>query len=66
MVAVTNILRRSKVEARTGLSRSTIYAMVSRGKFPKPIKLTAYSVGWIESEVNEWVTARTRASRPVA
>ena len=32
------MLRRPEVETRTGLSRSTIYAMISEGTFPKPIR----------------------------
>ena len=49
------ILRRKQVEARTGLSRSTIYLLIKKGTFPKPIKLSERSVGWIESEIDDWV-----------
>jgi prophage regulatory protein len=58
------ILRRKKVQDRTGLSRSTIYDRISKGEFPAPIRLSAHSVGWIESEIFEWVEQRIRASRP--
>lgn len=58
------ILRRKKVEARTGLSRSTLYALIAANKFPKPIQLTgAQSVGWIESEVDNFLRERIAASR---
>ncbi len=57
------ILRRNVVEARTGLSRSTIYAAVSDGKFPPPISLGARAVGWIESEVEQWLVQRVASSR---
>ena len=33
------VLRRPAVEAMTGLSRSTIYAMMAEGEFPRPLKL---------------------------
>ena len=33
------ILRRKDIEKRFGLSRSTIYAMMADGRFPKPVKL---------------------------
>lgn len=49
------ILRLPAVKARTGLSRSTIYLRISDGAFPKPISLGARAVGWVESEVDEWV-----------
>ena len=46
---VQRFLRRAAVEQATGLPRSTIYELVSQGKFPKPIKLGGpRSVAWIE------------------
>ena len=52
------ILRRREVEARTGLSRSTIYNMMADGSFPRPLKLGARAVGWPESEIVAWFEAR--------
>ena len=57
------ILRRRQVEARTGLSRSTIYAGVAAGTFPKPVQLGAQSVGWLASEVDAWLRQRVAFSR---
>jgi len=58
------ILRRKQVEARTGLSRSTIYARIAEGSFPRPIDLGGgRAVGWIEAEINAWVQARIEQSR---
>lgn len=59
------ILRRKQVEARTGLSRSTIYDRVKAGTFPAPISLGAKAVGWVESEIDAWLTAQIRKSREV-
>lgn len=61
-----SIIRRKKVEARTGLSRSTIYAKVAAGEFPAPVALGARAVGWIEAEISEWLAGRIAASRKVA
>ena len=60
---VTTILRLPTVKARTGLSRSTIYLRIAEGNFPPPISLGARAVGWIETEVNDWVARRIAASR---
>lgn len=60
---VTTILRLPTVKARTGLSRSTIYLRISEGSFPAPVSLGGRAVGWIEAEVNDWLTHRTEASR---
>jgi len=64
--AELRILRRKQVEARVGLSRSTIYGAVSAGTFPRPINLGPQSVGWIEAEIEQWLRDRIAASRKVA
>ena len=56
-------LRLPEVLARTGLSRSTIYVRLDRGRFPRPVSLGARAVGWIEAEVDEWIRERIAASR---
>lgn len=62
-ISTKNILRLPKVKERVGLSRSTIYLSISKGNFPKPIYLGERSVGWLEDDINEWVTRRIQASR---
>ena len=66
------ILRRKQVEARTGLSRSSIYARLRQNPkrpgdydptFPKPISVGAKAVGWIEAEIDAWLTAQVEKSR---
>ncbi len=52
------ILRRHEVEACTGLSRSTIYAWMQKGSFPKPVGLGSRLVGWRESDIAAWIEAR--------
>lgn len=59
----TVILRRPQVEARTGLSRSTIYERMRRGRFPRPIQLGPRSVGWLESDINAWLDERIEETR---
>ena len=60
----TTILRRPAVEARVGLSRSTIYALMQRddGSFPRPIKLGERAVGWKAEDIDAWLAARPVAS----
>ena len=57
------VLRLPEVLARTGLSRSTIYELITKRLFPHPVNLGTRSVGWIEGEINEWIAARITASR---
>ena len=61
---VLTILRRKQVQARTGLSRSTIYARVAAGTFPSPIDLGGgRAVGWVDAEIEAWVQSRIQATR---
>ena len=52
------VLRRKDVEAIVGLSRSTIYHLISEGLFPAPIKLGKRAVGWKVSDVEIWLSNR--------
>ena len=56
-------LRRKQVETRTGLSRSTIYQHIKDGAFPRPVLLGARAVGWLESDVSDWIAARVKVAR---
>lgn len=60
---MTVILRLPSVRSRTGLSKSSIYAMISSGEFPQPISLGARAVGWLQDEVEAWLTQRVQKSR---
>jgi prophage regulatory protein len=59
----TAFLRRKQVETRTGLSRSTIYQYIKDGFFPKPVPLGPRAVGWLESDVSDWIAARVKSAR---
>ncbi len=54
----TSILRLPEVIKLTGLSRSAIYDLIAKKLFPKQIKLTTRSSGWIKSEVEQWICDR--------
>ena len=52
------ILRLKEVTAKTGLSRSTIYALIGRGRFPRQIRLSQRAVGWYATDVDTWLQSR--------
>ncbi len=56
------ILRRSEVVSLVGLSQSTIYRMISRGEFPRPMQLGRRATGWSADEVEEWLTSRSHTT----
>ncbi|HTF69700.1 MAG TPA: AlpA family phage regulatory protein [Edaphobacter sp.] len=66
-------IRLDVVRQQVPLSKSGIYEMIANRRFPPPHRLGARAVGWLQSEVTEWVIARTKeppavakAPRPVA
>jgi prophage regulatory protein len=62
---VLAILRRKQVEARVGLSRSTIYARMAENppSFPRPISIGRRAVGWLCHEIEEFLAAQVKRSR---
>lgn len=55
-------IRRKALEAKLGLSCSTIYAMMAAGKFPRPVKLGRRAVGWRTKDIQDWVCTKIDAS----
>ncbi len=52
------ILRRPEVLARVGLSQATLYRLISRGVFPRPVRLSERTTGWRTDEVEGWLNSR--------
>lgn len=51
-------LRIKQVTAKTGLSRATIYGMMDRDTFPAKTALGVRAVGWLASEIEQWMRER--------
>lgn len=60
---MNKILRLRAAKDWTGLSRSTIYAMMKNGTFPKSLSLGARSIGWLESDIQAWIDSRISTSK---
>lgn len=52
------IYRLKDVIQITSLSRSSIYDYMSKGNFPKPIKLGVRAVGWRSADIAAWLDSR--------
>ena len=48
------LLRRPEVERETGLSRSSIYALMEAGTFPRPRRIGLRAVAWASAEIEAW------------
>lgn len=58
-----SVIRLPGVVAKTGLSRSSIYAAMGRNEFPASITLGARAVGWLEADIDAWVESKIRAAQ---
>lgn len=54
------IIRLKEVTHLTGLARSTVYKYIAEGTFPKSVPLGDRSIGFLESEIQEWIMARIK------
>ena len=54
------LIRVPEALARTGLSRSRLYALLARREFPQPVKLGAgaRAIAFPEAEVDGWIADR--------
>jgi prophage regulatory protein len=52
------VLRLPAVTQKVGLSRSTIYLLMQRGEFPRPVQLSLRAVGWYQTDVDAWLQSR--------
>jgi len=54
------VLRMRELVEKIGLKPSTVYELAAKGKFPKPFKIVegGRAAGWLESEIDYWLTSR--------
>jgi prophage regulatory protein len=58
---VERVIRLAEVMHRTGLARTTIYDMISRNEFPSGFPIGARAVGWLASEIADFIAVRAAA-----
>ncbi|WP_369973867.1 helix-turn-helix transcriptional regulator [Pelomonas sp. KK5] len=42
----------------TSLGRSTIYRLISEGKFPRPVRIGDRAVAWRQTDLDSWSETR--------
>lgn len=52
------LIKLPEVLKKTSLSRSSIYSLVNKKSFPKPVTLIGRACAWVEAEVDEWIEER--------
>ncbi len=51
-------LRIKDVSKKVGLPKSSVYALIQQGDFPKPIKLSKRTAAWLDSEIESWIESK--------
>ncbi len=57
-------IREPECRRTTGLSRTTRWRLERANVFPKRRFISPNAVGWLESEVQEWLRARAGSAPP--
>ena len=57
------VVRMPDVVTMTGMSRPTVYRMIKDGMFPASIKLSPGAVGWLRTEIEQWVADKLAVQR---
>ncbi len=52
------IIKLKEVMSMTGLGRSTLYKLQAEGLFPQSVEISERAVGWVMSEVQDWIQSR--------
>lgn len=55
---MNNLLRMQNVLEKTGLGRSTVYALIKKKDFPQSIKLGRRTVAWVEADIDHWINEK--------
>lgn len=55
-------IREDEVRRITGLSRTSRWRLERRGEFPRRRRISGNAIGWLASEIQEWVKQRAGAA----
>ena len=58
---IMRVLKIKDVLSKTGLGKTTLYALIKESQFPRPISLGLRAVGWLESEIEAWIQEKIDA-----
>lgn len=54
IITDTDLISMKEVERTVGLKKSSIYARIKNGEFPKQKKLGSHAARWVRGEIEEW------------
>ena len=60
------VLRCREVQQILGVSKSTVYRLVSSGALAKPLRIGERAVAWLLADIEEFLASRERAGSDAA
>ena len=60
------LLRCKDVVELTKLGTGTIYRLMNKGAFPRPIMATDYAVRWRRADILDWINSRPESNQVAA
>ena len=60
------LMRCKDVVELTKLGTGTIYRLIHKGAFPRPVKVTDYAVRWRRADVLDWIDSRPKSNQVAA
>ena len=61
MLGMQQLLTRREVTEITGMSKTTVYELIDRDDFPRPVRIAKRSVRWRVADVQGWLDSRPAA-----
>lgn len=58
-----SLIRPKYTAKRAAISTSHMYDLISKGKFPKPVKISERISAFVESEVDTWINEKISSAR---
>lgn len=65
MQATFQLLRKPAVLKSISISSATMWRAIAAGLFPKPVRVGARGVAWVESEIDDWLEGRKAERIPI-
>ncbi|MCW4438886.1 MULTISPECIES: helix-turn-helix transcriptional regulator [Vibrio] len=56
------LIKLKEVLHKTGLSKATLYRLITAGKFPASIQIAYRAVAWEEDRIDEWLIKKVSES----
>lgn len=50
------------LKEQIGLSKWTVYDLIKKGEFPRPVQLSTNRVGWRDADLRNWLEQRPTTS----